>query len=149
LRFDGLNVAASKLTARLDGTIAQGVTTLAGTGRHVDYGPFTIEGRLAPGGPEAVLVFADPLPAAGLRDVRLAIAPDGDGFRIETEGGSTLGPFDGVLTLLAPGDGPTRIAIERLSVSNTDVRGDLTLTDGGIAGDLERGAEIPRPNPRT
>ena len=136
LRFDDLNVAASKLTARLDGTIAQGVTTLAGTGRHVDYGPFTIEGRLAPSGPEAVLVFADPLPAAGLRDVRLAIAPDGDGFRIETEGGSTLGPFDGVLTLLAPGDGPTRIAIERLSVSNTDVRGDLTLTDGGIAGDL-------------
>ena len=136
LRFDDLNVAASELTARLDGTIASGVTTLAGTGRHVDYGPFTIEGRLTPAGPEAVLVFADPLPAAGLSDVRLAITPSENGFRIETQGGSTLGPFDGVLNLVAPGDGPTRIAIERLDISGTAVRGDLTLRDDGVAGDL-------------
>ena len=136
LRFDDLNVAASKVTARLDGTIADGVTTLAGTGRHVDYGPFTVEGRIAPGGPEAVLVFADPLPAAGLSDVRLAIAPSENGFRIETQGGSTLGPFDGVLTLVAPGDGATRIAIERLTLSDTAIRGDLTLAEAGIAGDL-------------
>lgn len=136
LAFDDLAIAASKLTATLDGRVEQGTTSVAGTGRHVDYGPFTVEGSLGPDGPNAVLVFANPVPAAGLRDVRLAISPSEGGFRIETEGQSTLGPFEGLLGLSAPPGGPTRIAIERLAVTDTQVRGDLTLAQGGVAGDL-------------
>ena len=136
LAFQDMRIDAAKLTARLDGRVTEGGTTLAGTGRHVDYGPFTIEARLTDDGPEAVLVFADPLPAAGLTDVRVAISPAGDGFRIETQGGSTLGPFDGVLGLVAPAGAPVRIEIERLTVSDSRVTGNLTLLDGGIAGDL-------------
>jgi translocation and assembly module TamB len=136
LVFRELRIDAAKLTARLDGRVAPGGTTVAGSGRHVDYGPFTVEARLTDAGPEAVLVFANPLPAAGLTDVRVAISPIEDGFRIETGGGSTLGPFDGVLNLFAPADGPTRISIERLTISDSQVRGDLALLDGGIAGDL-------------
>jgi len=134
--FRGVTVRAAKLTLSLDGMVAPGRTTVAGRGRHVDYGPFTIQATLGPKGPEAVLVFANPLPAAGLSDVRIAIAPVGDGFRIDTRGGSLLGPFQGTLNVHAPAGGPVRIAIERLDVWKTSVSGELTLGNGGVNGTL-------------
>jgi translocation and assembly module TamB len=134
--FDRTRLTATKLTLSLDGRIENGRTTLAGTGRHVDYGPFTVEAAVADDGPRATLVFANPYPAAGLRDVRVALAPTADGFRIETEGQSTLGPFDGLIELTMPAGGPTRIAIQRLDVWRTLVVGQLTLGDGGATGSL-------------
>ena len=134
--FDNTRLRASKLTLTLDGRVEEGRTTLAGSGRHVDYGPFTIEATIAGDGPRATLVFANPYPAAGLRDVRVALAPTPDGFRIETEGQSTLGPFDGLIDLTMPAGGPTRIGIERLDIWRTTVTGDLILGDGAVAGDL-------------
>ncbi len=136
LTFRRVSVEAEKLQLDLDGRIADGTTSVAGTGRHVDYGPFTVEASLDGGGPNAVLVFADPLPAAGLKDVRVAISPTEEGFAIETEGQSLLGRFDGTLGLFAPEGGPTRIAVERLNVWKTTVRGDIVLTDAGPNGDL-------------
>jgi translocation and assembly module TamB len=134
--FNRTSITASKLTLLLDGRVESGGTTLAGAGRHVDYGPFTVEAALTGEGPRAVLVFADPLPAAGLRDVRVALAPTEDGFSIETSGGSMLGPFDGLLHLYAPEDGPTRIAIDRLEISRTNVTGELVLGEGAASGTL-------------
>lgn len=113
-----------------------GVTTLTGQGRHLDYGPFTFEAALAKDGPRASLVLANPLPAASLRDVRLAIAPAGDGFRIETSGDSRLGPFSGLLGLIAPPDGPVRLAIERFAVYQTEITGSLALASEGATGSL-------------
>ncbi len=136
LDFNNLRVASQKLQMALNGRVSQGRTTLAGRGTHVDYGPFTVEGAITGAGPEAVLVFANPLPAAGLSDVRVAISPTEEGFRIETQGGSMLGPFDGVLGLVSPAGGPTRIGVERMTITDTTVRGDLTLLDGGVAGNL-------------
>ncbi len=129
-------LTASKLTLALDGRVVDGRTTIAGEGEHVDYGPFTVEAALADDGPRATLVFANPYPAAGLRDVRVALAPSEDGFRIETEGQSTLGPFDGLIDLVMPEDGPTRIGIQRLDVSRTSVTGEILLLDGGASGAL-------------
>lgn len=134
LRFDDVRVNASKLAMTLDGSVREGTTRVAGNGRHVDYGAFSVEASLARSGPEAVLVFERP--ATGLEDVRLAIAPTKDGFAIDTEGGSVLGPFSGRLGLFAPRGGPTRIAIEELAVSETAVTGDLTLVDGAARGQL-------------
>jgi translocation and assembly module TamB len=134
--FDNTRLTASKLTLALDGRVENGRTTLAGNGRHVDYGPFTVEAAIADDGPRATLVFANPYPAAGLRDVRVALAPTRDGFRIETEGQSMLGPFDGLINLTMPARGPTRIGIERLDVWRTTVTGDLTLGDSAVAGTL-------------
>lgn len=134
--FRRTTINASKLSLTLDGEIRGGETTLAGSGRHVDYGPFTVEATLTGEGPRAELVFADPLPAAGLKDVRVALSPTEDGFGIETSGQSMLGPFDGLLHLYSPTGGPTRIAIERLTVSNTNVSGDLVLGDRAVSGDL-------------
>ncbi len=134
--FNRLVVDGSRLDMVLNGRVAGGRTTLAGRGRQADYGPFTVEATLADGGPRATLVFADPYPAAGLKNVRVAIEPSGDGFRIATTGQSTLGPFDGVLGLVMPRGGATRIDIDRLTVSDTAVTGALTLGDGAVAGNL-------------
>ncbi|AKM10776.1 translocation/assembly module TamB domain-containing protein [Croceicoccus naphthovorans] len=118
-------------TRRTDGTV-----TLTGRGEQATYGPFTVDSTIDGSGPHAVLVFASPLPAAGLTDVRVAIDPTGDGFAIETEGGSTLGPFEGEMFLVMPADGPTQVNIERLTVSDTTLAGTLTLEDGGANGTL-------------
>ncbi|WFL78023.1 translocation/assembly module TamB domain-containing protein [Altererythrobacter arenosus] len=136
LTFRDVDLEAEKLTLRLDGSVAEGRTTLAGSGRHTQYGPFTIEAALAADGPQAVLVFSDPLPSAGLKDVRVALAPSGDGFAIETAGQSMLGDFAGNLALVAPADGPTVIDISSLRVWKTDVSGQLTLAEGGARGTL-------------
>ncbi len=134
--FDNTRLTASKLTLTLDGRVENGRTTLAGSGRHVDYGPFTVEAAIAGDGPRATLVFASPYPAAGLRDVRVAMAPTRDGFRIDTEGQSMLGPFDGLINLTMPARGPTRIGIQRLDIWRTTVTGDLTFADNAVAGTL-------------
>ncbi len=136
LVFNSVRVNSANLQLALDGTVREGMTSLAGTGEHTQYGPFTVEASLTDAGPEAQLVFANPLPAAGLADVRVAIAPTDNGFAIDTEGQSLLGPFAGDLDLFAPAEGPTRIGVNRLTVSDTLVTGDLTLRDGGVAGDL-------------
>ncbi len=136
LDFQNLRVAASKLTLVMDGRIANGTTSVAGRGTQADYGDFTVEASLNDAGPNAVLVFANPLPAAGLKDVRVAIAPSDDGFLIETEGQSLLGEFDGILNLVAPADGPTQIVVNSLNVWKTSVSGNLVLGDGGADGRL-------------
>ena len=137
LNFNNVRVRAQKLTLQLDGRIADGTTSLAGRGTQADYGAFTVEASLDDSGPVAELVFANPLPAAGLRDVRVAISPSDDGFNIETEGQSLLGEFNGLIGLISPADGPTRIAVNELNVWKTSVRGDLVLGDGGANGRLD------------
>lgn len=136
LLFRDAALTASKLALWLDGKVEGGRTTLAGRGRHADYGQFTIDAALADDGPRAELVFASPLPAAGLHNVRVALAPISQGFHIDTRGASMLGPFDGELDLFSPPGGPTRIEIRRLTVTDSNVAGTLVLGDGGATGTL-------------
>jgi len=136
IAFDRLSVTASKLSLTVNGRVDGDRTTLAGNGRHVDYGPFKVDATIADDGPRATLVFASPYSPAGLKDVHVALAPTPDGFRIETKGGSMLGPFDGSIDLTMPADGPTRIAVERLNVWRTTVAGTLTLVDVAATGTL-------------
>ena len=135
--FRDARLTATKVNLRVSGQrLADGRTTFAGGGRHVDYGAFTVKADVGASGPRAVLVFASPLPAAGLKDVRVALAPIKDGFRIDTAGGSTLGPFDGVINLFSSPGGATRLAIERLKVWQTNVTGDVLLGKAGVSGNL-------------
>ena len=137
LLFERATLSGSRLALGLAGrSLPGGRTTLTGRGRQVDYGAFTVEADIASDGPRAVLTFADPLPAAGLKDVRVALSPIASGFRIETRGDSMLGPFDGVLGLFARSGGPVRIAIERLEVWKTTVTGMLALDRGFASGNL-------------
>ena len=134
LDFNRMRIDASKVRLALDGSVKGGTTRVAGSGTHVDYGPFTVEASVTDEGPSAALVFARPV--TGLEDVRVAIAPSDDGFAIDTEGQSLLGPFAGTLGLIAPEDGPTRIAIQQMRVSDTNITGGVTLGDGGVDGTL-------------
>lgn len=137
LLLQRFTINGSKLALRLDGrNLPNGTTTLAGSGRHTEYGPFTLQAAIAQDGPRATLVFADPLPAAGLKNVRVALSPIAKGFRIETDGQSMLGAFNGTLALFSPPGGPTRIVVERLEVWKTAVTGSLVLAGGGVDGTL-------------
>ena len=74
--IDSLNRALPHRSLRHMGTITtKDGTTIAGTGRHVDYGPFTVEAQLTDAGPEAVLVQSDirslPLPTASIDHVAM------------------------------------------------------------------------------
>jgi translocation and assembly module TamB len=133
-------VESARLVARLDSKIVTGLggarTVLAGSGKQAQYGPFTFDAEIASDGPRGVLVLADPYPAAGLENVRIALAPSAEGFALDVEGGSMLGRFDGRLGLTLPESGPARIGIERLDVYRTKVTGVLVLGDAGVSGDL-------------
>ena len=138
--FRNTTVTAPRLTARLDSKVQTGGgvtrTVLSGSGRQQQYGPFRFDAEIAGDGPRAVLVLADPYPAAGLKDVRIALAPSAEGFGLDIAGQSTLGEFDGALELFLPENAPTRIAINRLDVYRTNVTGEVTLLDAGVSGDL-------------
>jgi translocation and assembly module TamB len=136
ITFQRTTIRANKLSLLLDGRIENGVTTLVGSGRHVDYGAFTIKARLEKDGPHADLVFASPLLAAGLRDVHVSLVPTRDGFKIDTSGQSTLGPFKGLLFVTSPPGGATHIRIDHLEVWRTAVTGDLTLGGNAASGTL-------------
>ena len=141
LSFANMAVKGNSLDAQIDGRLVGDETLLTFTGSHVEYGPFEGEARLAANGPTADLVLANPLPAAGLKDVRVALAPSDAGFSIETSGGSLLGPFDGLIDLVLPEEGEAVIGVRRLDVAETRLAGDLRLVEGGVSGrlDLSRG----------
>ncbi|MEO5706043.1 MAG: translocation/assembly module TamB domain-containing protein [Alteraurantiacibacter sp.] len=131
-----MRIDAARLQAVLNGEVRGAVTELSGSGRQADYGPFTFTATLAGDGPRARLLLADPYPTAGLRDVALVIAPNGDGFAIQAEGQSLLGPFTGNFDLVAPAGGPTQITLHLLEVAATRVTGQLALVAGGVDGGL-------------
>ncbi len=138
--FRNTTVTAPRLTATLDSKVVTGGgvtrTVLAGQGRQAQFGPFRFDAEIASDGPRAVLVLADPYPAAGLKDVRIALASSAEGFGLDVAGQSTLGEFDGALALFLPENAPTRIAINRLNVYRTNVTGEVVLLDEGVSGDL-------------
>ncbi len=133
-------ITSPRLNAKLDSRVVTGGgvtrTVLAGSGRQAQYGPFSFDAEIAADGPRAVLVLADPLPAAGLKDVRIALAPSEEGFGLDVAGGSLLGPFEGALQLILPANAPTRVMIDRLEVYRTTVTGEVVLADAGPSGDL-------------
>ncbi|MDN3646051.1 translocation/assembly module TamB domain-containing protein [Pontixanthobacter aestiaquae] len=134
--FRNVRLSAEKLSLIMDGRVREGSTSIAGSGTHQAYGDFTVEAAFADTGPTATLVFASPLPAAGLEDVRVAIAPSEEGFDISTDGQSLLGAFSGEIGLVSPAIGPTQLAIRELNIWKTAVEGNLTLADGGADGRL-------------
>ena len=136
IRFHRLSVASRQLRLTGQGRWNDGRLAFGAQGTHTSYGPFDIEAAVEDGAPSAVLLLANPLPAAGLRDVRLAIAPMGDSFRIETTGSSALGEFVGVLGLTVPDRGASVIDIEQLRIWRTLVEGRLALEPGGVRGRL-------------
>lgn len=129
-------LSSDQLEARLDSRIAEGRTTLSGTGSQARYGAFAFDAELTPEGPRADLVLAEPYRPAGLRDVRLSITPQDQGFALDVAGESMLGPFEGLLSLQLPQQGDPQIDIEALRVFRTNVSGSVALGGDALSGDL-------------
>lgn len=130
-------LTAPKLSLTMDGTLGRdGTGSVIGAGRSADYGAFSVDARMAHDGPHAQIVLDSPLPAAGIRDVRLGITPIPQGIGITVEGLSRLGTFNGSMGLFSGHGQPTRLQIQFLRVWQTDVSGGLELGAQGISGDL-------------
>jgi hypothetical protein len=130
-------LTAPKLSLTMDGTLGRdGTGSVIGAGRSADYGAFSVDARMAHDGPHAQIVLDSPLPAAGIRDVRLGITPIPQGIGITVEGLSRLGTFNGSMGLFSGHGQPTRLQIQFLRVWQTDVTGGLELGAQGISGDL-------------
>jgi translocation and assembly module TamB len=117
---------------RLDGSFR-----FEGAGRQRDYGPvrLTLDGAIAR--PKLDLFFTSPNRAVGLRNVRLRLDPDAQGFSWGAEGGSTAGPFRGRGAILLPPRGTAIIRIDSLAASGISASGRLVSAAGGLQGQLQ------------
>jgi len=137
VQIDGATLNSQKLSLALSSRFgSDGHGTLTGKGRQSDVGPFTISAAITKAGPNADLVFADPLPAASVHDMHVALSPEQDGYRIQTRGDSRLGPFTGIVGLRSVPGGSTRLDIRQFTVYQTEVTGGLELVNAGASGTL-------------
>lgn len=136
VRFEAFTLNSGKLN--MAGAAQWGEVGFAvdARGAHATYGEFTLDAAIEEDRPRAVLALVNPLPAAGLEDVRLTLAPSGDDYRIDASGNSRLGEFVGILRLRLPDRKPAIIDIERLRIWQTLVEGRLALEQGGARGRL-------------
>ncbi|UVO54334.1 translocation/assembly module TamB domain-containing protein [Sphingomonas sp. SUN039] len=137
IRFTGLKLTARDIAItgsgyrRLDGTFF-----FEGSGRQRRYGPvrLRLDGNIAR--PKVDLILANPLPSAGLRDVRASLVPTAQGFEWVASGGSRLGPFKGNGQILLPNGGQAVIRIASLTASGVKATGDLRAVTGGLVGQV-------------
>jgi len=106
------------------------------SGRHRDYGPIDLTLDSLAGDSKATLVFADPLPALGVKALAVSLGTVPDGFAVEAEGQSNLGPIAGRANIYAREGGRTEILVDRLQVSDTVFSGTLGATKAGLDGSL-------------
>ncbi|USI73836.1 translocation/assembly module TamB domain-containing protein [Sphingomonas morindae] len=137
LRLTNLTVTAPAL--RISGAGLRrrdGSFQFEGSGSQTSYGPF----RLALDGlidhPQVRLLLDRPVPALGLAGVRVALDPVPEGFALQAQGGSTLGPFTLGGRILTPPQQPTVIDVAALAVSGTRATGRLTAVGPVLAGRL-------------
>ncbi len=120
---------------RRDGTFH-----FVGGGRQRSYGPvqMVLDGRIDR--PTLDLLLASPNAAMGLRDVRLHLDPNDQGFAFRAAGGSRLGPFQGSGAILLPRGQDTVVQIQPLLVAGARATGALTVVPGGFAGRMDVGS---------
>lgn len=113
-----------------------GVIVVNATGEHERFGPFELGGQGTADDADVKATLESPFPALGLANVELALETVPDGFAIDAEGGSLLGPFEGEARIYARSEENVRILLDRLTVSRTNVSGELEIRDSALAGDL-------------
>ena len=137
LTFTNLQLYSPKL--RLSGSGIRrrdGTFHIEASGRQAKYGPLklVLDGRIER--PRVELLLARPNEAMGIRDLRLSLNPDPQGFDYRATGGSRLGPFTSNGRILLPRDGRATIAIAALDVAGSTARGNLRSDPGGFTGQL-------------
>ncbi len=138
LRFTDLRLTSPGLNLRGNGyRRIDGTFVFTGQGVSRQYGPvvLSIDGRIDR--PAIRLRLARPQETLGLADVSAVLDPVAEGYRYTAAGGSRLGPFTAVGTILLPRGGQARIVVDRLDVAGTRGQGALDIVPGGFAGAIE------------
>lgn len=107
-----------------------------GSGTHKQYGPLglTLDGKIER--PTIDLLLERPLDALGVAAMHVHLVPDAAGYQFTTQGGSTLGPFDGRGQIFLPPNGQAVVRVAQLAVSGITASGDLRPVTGGLQGQL-------------
>ena len=135
--LSNLEAQSEEISLRGNANWSGSSLALSAAGKHARFGPFNLDGAIEDGAPDLVLNLSSPFPAASIENVRLAIAPAGEGYRIDTMGNSVLGEFSGVLGLdLASGNEATTLSVDSFLVWRTSVDGLIYFEENGIRGKL-------------
>jgi translocation and assembly module TamB len=137
LHLTNLQLYSPKL--RLSG---QGIRRKDGTfliearGRQAQYGTLRLrlDGHIER--PRVELTLDSPNVALGIRDMKLFLDPNAQGFAYRASGQSRLGPFTSSGAILLPKGRPTVIDIAALEVAGSTARGQLRADPGGLNGQL-------------
>jgi translocation and assembly module TamB len=128
-----LALSSPKLVAAGRAGWANGRFTLASTGKSLDWGPFALDGQGTIAAPHFTARLAKP--GYGLTAVAARIDPAGDGWRVEGDAQSGLGPVTLKADIsLSP---VLRIDVDRLAAADFIASGRLDQTEAGpFAGTL-------------
>ena len=137
LHLTNLQLYSPKL--RLSG---QGIRRKDGTfliearGNQAQYGPLKLrlDGHIER--PKVELFLERPNEALGIRDMRLFLDPNPQGFAYRADGQSRLGPFTSNGGILLPKGGRATVDIAALNVAGSTARGSLRADPGGFTGRL-------------
>ena len=137
LHLTNLQLYSPKL--RLSG---QGIRRRDGTfliearGTQAQYGALRLrlDGRIER--PKVELFLESPNEALGIRDMRLFLDPNAQGYAYRANGQSRLGPFTSNGNILLPRGAPTVIDVAALEVAGSTARGSLRADPGGFNGQL-------------
>ncbi|MFL6739220.1 MAG: translocation/assembly module TamB domain-containing protein [Sphingomicrobium sp.] len=137
LHLTNLQLYSPKL--RLSG---QGIRRKDGTfliearGTQAQYGPLRmrLDGHIER--PKVELTLDRPNETLGIRDMRLFLDPNPQGFAYRASGQSRLGPFTSIGQILLPKGGRAVIDIAALEVAGSTARGQLRADPGGFTGQL-------------
>ena len=105
-------------------------------GTQAQYGPLRVRLDGPIERPKVELFLERPNEAMGIRDMRLFLDPNAQGFAYRAEGQSRLGPFTSNGQILMPRGGATVIDIAALNVAGTTGSGRLRSDPGGFTGEL-------------
>lgn len=137
LYLRGVRITAPSINATGNGYRRNdGTFYFEGSGTQAQYGAFKLklDGRIDR--PKLDILLASPLPALGLKDVRVLLDPTEAGFNYRAQGISTLGPFTSNGAILLPRGGSATIAIADLQVSGFRANGNLRVVTGGFDGQI-------------
>jgi len=116
---------------RKDGTFL-----IEGRGRQEQYGTLRLRLDGPIERPKVELFLDSPNEALGIRDMRLFLDPNAQGFAYRANGQSRLGPFTSNGQILLPKGRPTVIDIAALEVAGSTASGQLRSDPGGFTGQL-------------
>ncbi len=137
LLLPGIQITSPLLTVTGKAGIGPGNTlNLAVDGHQTQYGAFDAQLAMDHTGTRGHAHLADPLPAAGVKNLVLDLIDTPGGYRLVASAASRLGAIAATVDLATPPNSNAQIDLTDVRVFDTRLRGSLALNPGGLDGDL-------------